>query len=126
MADTVASRSPAIQLVLPLLAEGATADDVAARLIEMGLSPAPGTVSALIDDATTAFDGYDYARALERTEAFFWWFCDDYVELVKGRAYGDPADPGTGSAVASLRLALSVLHRLFALETPGDDEPDDG
>jgi valyl-tRNA synthetase len=71
-------------------------------------------LAALIDTATAAHDGFDYARALEVTETFFWSFCDDYVELVKTRAYGEAAQGGTDSARATLALALSVLHRLFA------------
>ena len=71
-------------------------------------------VAHTVDEATRAFDDYDYARALERTEATFWWFCDDYVELVKGRAYGVHGDDGAASAQVSLRLALSVLQRLLA------------
>ncbi|MEQ1699942.1 MAG: valine--tRNA ligase [Ilumatobacteraceae bacterium] len=67
-----------------------------------------------ISDATTAFDGFDYARALEIVEEFFWWFCDDYVELVKGRAYAIHGEEGAASALAALRQALHTIHRLFA------------
>jgi len=70
-------------------------------------------LAGLVDEATQAFDGFDYARALERTEAWFWTFTDDHVELVKSRAYeGDEA--GAESARHALRLALSTLLRLFA------------
>jgi valyl-tRNA synthetase len=92
----------------------------------LGLPPAPAEaevteaidqamlaqLTTLVDDATNAFDNYDYARALQATEEFFWRFCDDYLELVKVRAYRD--GPDSDSARAALRTAVSVLLRLFA------------
>ena len=71
-------------------------------------------LDAVVADATAAFEGYDYARALERIEQFFWWFCDDYVELVKGRAYNGQGEAARDSALAALRIALHSVHRLFA------------
>jgi valyl-tRNA synthetase len=69
-------------------------------------------LAALVDEATAAFDRFDYARALERTEAHFWSFCDDYLELVKNRAYTEGT--GADSAKAALGLALDALLKLFA------------
>ena len=72
-------------------------------------------------DASRAFDAFDYAAALERTESFFWqWFTDAYLELAKARARGEAgaSAEARGSAVAALRLGLSVLLRLFAPVVP--------
>jgi valyl-tRNA synthetase len=70
-------------------------------------------LAAVVADATGSFEEYDYARALERTESFFWWYCDFYLELVKGRRY-DP-DPAVSAPVSlALRTSLSVFQRLFA------------
>lgn len=66
----------------------------------------------LIDDATACFDRFDYARALERTESHFWSFCNDYLELVKNRAYGE--GDGARSARAALGPALEAILKLFA------------
>ena len=99
-------------------------------------------LAGVVDAATDALDRYDHAEAADRIETFFWWFCDDHLELVKSRAYGTSTGTageggrhtaaagggsgagsggggsavvaGGGSAVAALRIALDTVLRLFA------------
>jgi valyl-tRNA synthetase len=71
-------------------------------------------LNRVVSVATRAFDEFDHARALETTEHFFWVFCDDYLELVKERAYGSATPEGQASAVLTLRAAVNSLLRLFA------------
>jgi valyl-tRNA synthetase len=76
------------------------------------------SLQRLVEDATRALDGYDYARALQTTEAFFWSLCDNYLEMVKARRYGDHGPAAAGSANATLLCALSVVNRLLAPYLP--------
>jgi valyl-tRNA synthetase len=91
------------------LSDGAKGQPIVAldRALLVGLA-------ALVEEATSSLDRFDYARAIERTEAFFWPFCDDYLELVKGRAYGAEGDEGTESARATLAIAIKTIVQLFA------------
>ncbi|MEW6278746.1 MAG: valine--tRNA ligase [Candidatus Eremiobacterota bacterium] len=72
----------------------------------------------LVRQATDSYEKWDYAGALEATERFFWNFCDDYLELVKRRGYEEQDTPGRRSALATLKLSLSTLLRLFAPSMP--------
>ncbi|WP_134772612.1 valine--tRNA ligase [Ornithinimicrobium flavum] len=108
---------------LPAGADGAPADAATLVTEPIDRSMLAG-LAEVVERATASYEAWDYSTALDLTEAFFWTFCDDYLELVKERAYGgafgeeaatDGApSAGTLSARAALRLALSVQLRLLA------------
>ncbi len=78
-----------------------------------------GELRELVAHCSAAYEKLDYARALELTESFFWKrFTDTYLELAKARARCESDAAGRASAVTTLRLALSVLVRLFAPVLP--------
>ncbi len=71
-------------------------------------------LAVTVESATKAFEDFNYAKALDIAESFFWEFTDDYVELVKERAYGESAGVNSASAQNALYLALTTQLRLFA------------
>ncbi|MCT2325916.1 valine--tRNA ligase [Micrococcus sp. HSID17228] len=90
-----------------------TADDAAAVTNPLDASLL-ARLAATVEQATRAFEAYDYARALNVTEQFFWAFTDDYVELVKDRAYGGHGEAEQASVVTTLATTLDALLRLLA------------
>ena len=68
----------------------------------------------VVKQATKAFEEFNYTKALESAEQFFWPFCDDYVELVKDRVYGAQGDAAADSAKAALGIATQTFLKLFA------------
>ncbi|BCW75989.1 MULTISPECIES: valine--tRNA ligase [unclassified Arthrobacter] len=97
---------------------GATENSVLAGDLSVLSNPLDRALLAQLADVVTqstkAFDNYDYARALQLTETFFWQFTDDYVELIKDRAYGAAGEAEQASVLAALATTLDTLLRLFA------------
>ena len=92
------------------IAESGNVDNITEPVDQALIAKLDSTVTA----ATKAFEEFNYAKALDVTEAFFWQFTDDYVELVKERAYGEKSGVNTESAQSALYLALTTILRLFA------------
>ncbi|VXB44387.1 Valine--tRNA ligase [Arthrobacter sp. 9AX] len=97
---------------------GATEASVLSDDLSVLSNPLDRAVLAQLADvvaqSTKAFENYDYARALQITESFFWQFTDDYVELIKDRAYGAAGEAEQASVLAALATSLDTLLRLFA------------
>jgi valyl-tRNA synthetase len=75
-------------------------------------------VGRLVREATAELEDYNYASVLQKAETLFWFFCDNYLELVKARRYGDHGAAAAGSANTALLAALSALLRVFAPYLP--------
>jgi valyl-tRNA synthetase len=71
-------------------------------------------LEGVVEGATAQLADYEYTAALERIESFFWFFCDNYLELVKDRRYGSRGDGPAASADRALRIGLSACQRMFA------------
>ena len=89
---------------------GATENSVVSADLSVVTNPLDRAVLAQLSDvvaqSTKAFENYDYARALQITESFFWQFTDDYVELIKDRAYGAAGEAEQASVLAALATTL--------------------
>ncbi len=102
----------ASKFALSMAGEGAAVDLDPAAVTEPVDRAILAGLAKVVEDATAAFEAYDHTRALEVSETYFWTFCDDYLELVKDRAYSEA--PTAKSAQVALNIAVDTFLRLLA------------
>jgi valyl-tRNA synthetase len=75
----------------------------------------------VVESVTKSYEEYEFCDARSAVEDFFWaQLCDDYLELAKGRLYGERCrgDAIKLSAQATLYRALLAILRMFAPTLP--------
>ncbi len=75
-------------------------------------------LNTLIKSTTKAWQDYNYSKAMQETQQFFWQvFADDYLEIVKYRVY-QGSDEEKSSAFYTLYYSLFAILKLMAPISP--------
>lgn len=71
---------------------------------------------SVVKASTDAFESYEYSKSKQETDNFFWQkFCDNYLEFIKHRTYGENINPESKRAAQdTLYFALLTQLKLFA------------
>jgi len=72
-------------------------------------------LSLTIKKATKYLETYEYSKARETVDQFFWHiFCDNYLEFIKHRLYGNPNSTSAKTAKKVLYILLINILKLYA------------
>ena len=116
--------------------EGGVINPVLLQVLNGGITEAAdlwilSRLQQTVKSATDEFEKFEYARAREAIEEFFWKdLCDNYLEICKVRSYGLVAEKIAGvelteaqksevaakqqSAILTLRICLNTILKLFS------------
>jgi valyl-tRNA synthetase len=99
------------------LGEDFSGDPLSAVTVPLDLSLIQ-EMKTVVESATAAMNEFQFASALQTAEFMFWKFCDNYLELVKGRAYNSIDEAEKRSAKGTLLWSLKTFLKLFAPVLP--------
>jgi len=73
-------------------------------------------LNRIVADVTESIDSYNFANAVNKIQAFVWHdFCDEYIEAVKYRLYGDADELKKSKETAQYTLQTVILTSLKLL-----------
>lgn len=76
-------------------------------------------MNVLVKEVTDAMDAYNFARAKSAIQSFIWNdFCDEYIEAVKYRLYGQEESDSQMAAKYTLKTVISTSLKLLSPLVP--------